>query len=713
MVFMLAGASCAISQNITPSPTPARGRDSETLKISTNLIQIDVAVTDKNGRVIRDLRPDEFEIYENDRKQAITNFSFISEAPRNPTETAKAKDDKIAIPVPPTTLRPENVRRTIALVVDDITLSFESVNYVRQALKKFVNEQMMEGDLVAIIRTAGGIGALQQFTSDKRQLLAAIERIRWNRLSANAATFEPIQGKVDLNTGGFDIASSGPGDRMPDAVDKENRAERNSVFVSGTLGALNYVMRGMRTLPGRKSIMLMSDGFKLYNRDASGSMSTNGIFLGMKKLVEDANKASVVIYTMDARGLQTLSFTAADSPNTIDPVASGGLLSERKNDFNETQDSLIYLADQTGGFAVVNNNDLSGGIRRMLDDQSYYLLGYVLESDAADLQAQRANKLTVKVTRENVKVRYRSAFFGVKDGSAGVPFKVTQYDQIYEALASPFAFNGITVRLNTLFAYNEKDRSFMRSFLYVNARELKFTQGPDGKYNAKLRIMAINFGDNGVPADQQDLTATLGVPPEKFQEILETGYVYGFSFPVKKPGAYQMRVAIRDEGNGKVGSANQFIEAPDLKKTQLALSGIVLENMTLAELGNSPSLAQGDKKDQTVQRDLAMGDTSLRRFSRGTALRYGIEVYKAKPEKTGYSQVKIHIRIYRNGKLLLTGEPRPVDLSDPKRPMFIGAIGLGAEMEPGDYILQIVAEDGEPGGGAKTAVQFVQFEVVE
>ena len=77
-------------------------------------------------------------------------------------------------------LRPEQVRRTIALVVDDLQLSFESTAYVRRMLKKFVDEQMQPGDLVAIIRTGSGIGALQQFTSDKQQLYAAIERVRWN-----------------------------------------------------------------------------------------------------------------------------------------------------------------------------------------------------------------------------------------------------------------------------------------------------------------------------------------------------------------------------------------------------------------------------------------------------------------------------------------------------------------------------------------------------
>src|SRR5258708_3724241 len=171
IAFGLVSVSVAFSQATKPAPTPP---DNDVVKISTNLIQIDVSATDKSGKVVTDLKPEEVEIYENGQKQKISHFSFVSsvktvvEKP-NPT-------DKNAPPVPQAVLRPEQIRRTVALVVDDLSLSFESAYYTRRALKKFVDEQMQDGDLVAIIRTGAGIGALQQFTSDKRILYAAIEK---------------------------------------------------------------------------------------------------------------------------------------------------------------------------------------------------------------------------------------------------------------------------------------------------------------------------------------------------------------------------------------------------------------------------------------------------------------------------------------------------------------------------------------------------------
>lgn len=176
LVTILFATTFAAGQDAKPQRTPTPATDNDVVKITTNLIQVDVTVTDSKGKVVTDLKPEEIEIYENGEKQKITNFSFISSS-KTLIEKPKAVD-RNAIPIPQTVLRPEQIRRTIALVVDDLSLSFESAHYTRRALKKFVDEQMQNGDLVSIVRTGSGIGALQQFTSDKRMLYAAIEKVK-------------------------------------------------------------------------------------------------------------------------------------------------------------------------------------------------------------------------------------------------------------------------------------------------------------------------------------------------------------------------------------------------------------------------------------------------------------------------------------------------------------------------------------------------------
>src|SRR6476469_7899359 len=207
LLFVLLLSLAAPAQqtdNSKPQPTPpqtepqqsSRSNDDDVVRITTNLVQLDAVVTDKNGNLVKDLRADEVQIFEDGRQQKITNFSLVNVESPTPA-TAVAPKDKSAPPLPATRLHPEDVRRTIALVVDDLGLSFESTYYTRRALKKFVVEQMQPGDLVAIIRTSGGIGALQQFTADKRQLYAAIERLKWfvnGRSSVGA--FAPMEGKL-------------------------------------------------------------------------------------------------------------------------------------------------------------------------------------------------------------------------------------------------------------------------------------------------------------------------------------------------------------------------------------------------------------------------------------------------------------------------------------------------------------------------------------
>ncbi|MEO8072377.1 MAG: hypothetical protein ABI686_03930, partial [Acidobacteriota bacterium] len=143
-VFVLLFALTNLSQTLTPTPTPKPSNGEDVVKISTNLIQVDVTVTGKNGKVFKDLKPEDFEIYENGEKQNITNFSFIAAGLKSDEMTAAKPDksDKLSVPAPPTIIKPEQVRRTIALVVDDLTLSFESTHFVRRALRNFVEEQM-------------------------------------------------------------------------------------------------------------------------------------------------------------------------------------------------------------------------------------------------------------------------------------------------------------------------------------------------------------------------------------------------------------------------------------------------------------------------------------------------------------------------------------------------------------------------------------------
>ena len=159
-----------------------------TIRITVNLVQVDAVVSDSKGKQVIDLEAKDFEILQDGKPQKITHFSYVSTVgpkPGNtvpPTQVAVDRKSPPPPPIPAQRLKPNQVRRTIALVVDDLGLSFESVSQVRQSLKKFVDNQIAPGDLVAIMRTGAGMGALQSFTTNKAELYAAIERVKFNSI---------------------------------------------------------------------------------------------------------------------------------------------------------------------------------------------------------------------------------------------------------------------------------------------------------------------------------------------------------------------------------------------------------------------------------------------------------------------------------------------------------------------------------------------------
>jgi VWFA-related protein len=721
LVLTLIASFCLSALGQTPPVGQQhRSDEDEVVRISTKLVQVDAVVTDKKGNLITDLNPEDFEVYEDGKPQKITNFSFVALEPTvAPITAAAPRVDKTAPPIPPVNLRPEQVRRTMALVVDDLGLSFESTAYVRMALKKFVDQQIQPGDLVAIIRTGGGMGALQQFTSDKRQLYAAIDRVRWSPSGRGGiGAFAPTSGDP---TGGF--PNSGAENFRSTNDDLENF--REELFSVGTLGALNYIVRGLKDLPGRKSVLLVSDGFRISNTSSSfgpnggqGYDSGNRVLNALRQLTDLANRASVVIYTMDARGLQTMGLTAADDTQGLTPEKVESQLNDRRSKFFDSQSGLIYLAEQTGGFAIRNQNDLSGGIKKVLNDQrGYYLIGYRPDESTFDHDSGRRkfHKLAIKLKRPGMSLRTRTGFFGISDEDKS-PVHGNRIQALGAALTSPFGANGVNVRLTSLFGNDPKVGSFVRSLLHIKASDLSFTDEPDGWKKGAFDILAVTFGDNGIVLDQVNRTHTLKVKGDTYKRVMENGFDYILTVPIKKPGAYQLRAAVQDSASERVGSANQFIEVPDFKKNRLTLSGIIVEGYdpraknAAAGGPNTPITVEGGN----LERDPKAGP-AVREFKPGMIMQFGYYIYNAQLDTAaGKPQLQVQVRIFRDGQPVYTGKPVTMDAAgqpDPKRVNAGGSIQLGADMTPGDYVMQLVVTDPLAKEKYRTATQWIDFEI--
>jgi VWFA-related protein len=743
----------------TLQPAPARAEraaparqentsiaDDDVVRITTNLVQVDAVVVDKDGRQVTDLRAEDFEVFEDGKPQPITNLTYVSTQPapaaappsQQKTATKNATAEKNALPVPPTRLRPEDVRRRIVLVVDDLTMSMSSAVFMKRALNRFIEEQMQEGDLVAIFRTRGGIGALQQFTNDKRQLRTAINSIRahgFHRRSLSAD--DPFASSM-----------------MQAASDEDVNRDYYTV---GTLGALNLLVRGLRELPGRKAIMLFSDSLPIFTESGRNDLIVDSL----DRLVDSANRASVVIYTTDTRGLETLNFSADMGSGSfiggggfwtgIGREVNGAVVSDMQNYGSmfgrmrtrhfDSQEGMSYLARRTGGLFNHNTNDIGRGLVRMLDDQrGYYLIAYRPDESIFDPQTgkPRFHKIEVKVKRAGLKVRSRTGFIGVTDEEVrrGAHDRNTQLSNAY---ASLFTADGVDMRLTSIFSNEPKTGSAMRSLLYIDARDLSFSNGAEsweraaeagGARQAVIDILATTFDGDGRVVDQHDLRQTIQVSGNDYQRLLRRGLEYVLNVPVKKAGAYQLRVAVRDATSHRIGSASQFIEVPNLGKNRLTMSGIVLKGTDPTEEKQAAALAaqtssalappakEADAANLEEEEPAVQPGPAVRRIARGMMLDYGYHIYNAQLDPaTRQPQLQTQLRLFRDGQQIYTSNPTPFDTTgqtDFKRLLAGGRLGIGPQLPPGEYVLQIVVTDPLAKNiKHRAATQWIDFEIVK
>jgi len=685
-----------------PPQNPPETESQDVVKITTNLVQVDAVVT-KDGKQITDLKGEDFQLFEDGKPQTITEFSYISNVPTAPSNVAATPPakDKNAAPVIPPAGRPHDVRRTIALVIDDLGMSFQSVSLARSQARKFINEQLQPNDLVAIIHTSGEVGALQQFTTDRRVIYNAIDRLRWYPCSRTGVhVFAPL-------------GSPTVPQELPCG---------SSQNILGTLQALRFIVEGMKDLPGRKSLVLLSDQLPVETQEPATVTLTPGDgdladdrtnYRGqLKKVAELAIRASVVIYAVDTRGLAYTGITAADDFKGLNPTVSARDITNRINSTLSARSMAMIagregsdlIARQTGGFMIRNSNDF--GLKRVAEDQNgYYLIGYRPTDETFN---RKFHHLKVTVKGRGLTVRTREGFFGIREESEK-PVELTAGDQLKKALLSPFGANDITVRLTTMFT-NFDNGSLLRSLLFIKAQDLVFVDEPDGGHKATFDLGIILFGENGRVADQQSRLITLRLHNDTYQSALHSGIVYSLDTPLKQAGAFQFRIALRDQGSARIGSAGQFIQIPNVTDGRLALSGLVV----LKDIPDKPESANAD---QQAEQDAISSGPAVRQFRQNDKLIFAYSIYNAQPDAaTHLPQLTAQTRIFRDGKAVFTGNPAAIEVppqSDLKRVPSVGRLQLGTEFPPGEYVLQIMVTDKLAKEKQQIASQWIDFEVVK
>ena len=540
------------STGTTGGAGQAAPSDPPRFRIAVDVVRLDAVVTDKHGKLVTDLTADDFDVHQDGRPQKISLVRWVPITGSQTTAGTPVQPPAGSSATPPAArLARDEVQRTIMIVVDDLGTSFESYPPMRDALHRLVDDQLGPNDLVAVLRTSTPGNALQQFTSDRKALHAAIDALEWYWQSRTGIEgLSPIGQATAISIGGQMFTAPGFSDL---------EGLRSSMSAQNSFASLATLIHATKELPGRKAMIFVSEGMRMVDRyDGPGGAIGQGVIPDIRTSmprdhVEDqAVRSGVVIYALDPRGLQSGRLRPDDD---LSKASSAGVVTaaaDRHQFLIDTQDALSHLSEQTGGFAILNTNDLANGFKRITDDQrGYYLIGYVPDDGtfAKPGKTVRYHKISVEVKRPGLTVRTHKAFLGFSDDDKRTAPSVGG-DLLLAAL-SPFDSDGIPVSLTT----RPSDAS--------------------GKLGIVGQVRADGIGEQGADV--------LGLVIDANGTIVSSGTSSTESGPqqieaslyVPKPGTYQVRFAVRDRRTTAIGSDTTLVTVPDKVQATAGTTDVV------------------------------------------------------------------------------------------------------------------------------------------
>lgn len=637
--------------SISASALPSQDKPQEPIRISAELVQVDVLVTGKDGKPVRGLKREDFELYDNGKLQHITNFSY-EQSRLNKIEA----DDETPRALPKAITAGE-LRRVMAFVIDTLHMNSEHVLRARKMLEDFIEKKMEPGDVVLIMPTGGGSGLLQQFTADQRLLRRAVGRLRPFVLGFSATPYRTLEPTIGPTRMGFPTAGAPRGLNTIDSLEEYD--------VLSTLRTMDNVIKSLAKLPGRKLGVFISAGFRVNQTQTNSALSD---------MTARAARANVIFYSIDPRGLDPLGLDAGDNPGS---QSASEFIESKRNDVFDSQNSLNAIAADTGGRYFRNTNDIRRGLDQMLEENSeYYVLGFQPEEKKWD---GKFHKLKVAVRgRADLRVSTRKGYMArtEKPASRILDPKVAE---MVEAVSSPLVRRDIDLVLTPFYRDDEKREPVLSLLLHIDASRLNFKQ-VDGRYQTKLDMVGYLLDSSGRAVDRFSSGINLNLQPDTYKEALRRGLLSTRVMPLK-PGLYQARIFVREADTGLIGTANNFVEIPKLKSDQLATSSIFTDARILKE-GNPSSEGDG-------------ATLSQRRFPRGSQFAYSLVIYNAKANGNE-TQLEIKVRVLRGLKSVFASPARPVQILDgsapPARIITGGIIQIG-ELHPDDYTLELTIID--------------------
>ena len=713
--FAAALASLAAHAQETTTPTPQS--DDEIVRISSSLVQTDVMVFDKTGKFVENLRPEQFSLTVDGRPQPIAFFDQVTAGSVNEDAQLAAARGLIRPDLQGAPVVPLDRGRQFILFLDDLHIQPGNFARSRDALLRFVDNEIGQNDEAAIFTTSGQLGFLQQMTGDKTVLRLAVKRLASRYLDtretgeqtpmteAQAFAIEHndravidyfidrvlkermmilparTRGAGNIRTGvaAPGAAGTGPIETMVKARAK-NIVAQATMGIKNTLSSLENVVRLSSSLPGRKVLFFISDGFIA---DSQNSTTLEDL----RRISAAAAHSGTVIYTLDARGLSTpTNISDASTKEAYDP--GNQLIVVNSSALTAYQEPLHTLAADTGGRALLNTNDLNTGVHKAVGETSrYYLLAWKPEGDAGHGKFRR---IEVRVKdRPDLFVRVRSGYSDEppkadaekkdKKDKKRNPADV----ELMSALKALYPRHGLPTSVSAGYTDTPATEAQLTVSVEVDAQALGFKSDGSGEpTDVDIAGAVVNDEGKAVSEFAQNLTVAPLQATSARRRV-----VYNAQLQLK-PGLYQVRVAARDRRTGRSGSAMQWLDVPDIKKGGLALS----------------SLFVGEASDGASQLSICAD----RRFARTSRLGFFLYVYNA-ARASASPDVALQVQIFRDDQPVVTKplfKIATAGMTDLARLPYGEDLSLNT-LPAGRYVLQVTAIDRAAKTSASQRTSFI------
>ena len=681
----------------------AQGQEPDVIRTKTELVQTAITVLDKKGNFVEGLNREQFQLMVDGKPRQVAFFERVASGSPRELEIAALNNPNIktATPIPAARV----AGRTIVFFIDDLHLSADSMNRTRMMLEHFLDREMSSKDNVAILTASGQVGFLEQFTNNRAVLDAAMSRLiprpyDASGYSAGNSTkmteymaFTIETAKTDRKVMDFYIEECMKGAStfrksrqvaamLRQACETEVKNSARAVLLQAaqitqnTYHSLESAMRSLARAPGRKLAFFVSDGFLL---DA-GPRAAN-VRDKLDHVIDAAQRAGVVVYTIHAAGLVNSAFLDPGNKRPMD--IQGRLDIASTGELAANQDALSAIASDTGGRALRSMNFFDKWVSTVLDETSnYYVVAWRPENEDEKLPKFRNVKITV-VGQPELTVRAPKGYVTGPQPAETKPATVknnkpkTPDAELRDALGDFYPAGGLPTLLSLTYLNTPTNGLVVTSSIEISGT---------GTQPATIKLAGVVLNDKGKIASSFKNQLNIDAPKSGVSDSI----FYNHHTPLA-PGIYQFRVAARDEKSGRVGSAMQWIVIPDLTKSKLTLSSVLLGGQVLE-----------DKNTPHVQ--LSVDHT----FPRMSQLGYWVFVYNAKRDATGKPQITVQTQVLRDGHAVLSSPPRKLSNAGPD----LERIPFGEELAlktltPGKYDLKVTVTDGVAGTSTSQVADFI------